>query len=342
MTSHTGGIKRSSQFTFRRRLTLIRQLLREPQRADDLIDAARLALGDESYPVAAQAALKHDLDALKAEYGCDIRFDRSSRRYVLEDLGELALLDLPDTCMEALSFLDATFPEGGAIPQHAYIHQLLKHVRSLLPQSRRDMLARQHGTISLALRDGGTDQIDAATLATVRRACKHRELFFRYRSAAFDHESWFRVAPYEVFFSPEGHSYLDATPLDSSEHIPIRNEPKHYRIDRIVPGSAKVLPQVLPPTRPQPPTYQLRYRLSSNVAKRRDVATYFPNTVFDYHDDGTATVTATITNIWQARHILLRYGSGCTVESPPELVEMFRDTVRGMVAAYLPDQASGH
>jgi len=337
--THSGGLKRSSQFTFRRRLMLIRLLLREPQRASDLIDAVKLALGDEGYPVAAQAALKHDLDALKNEYGCIIRFDRSSKRYVLEDVGELGLLDLPDTCMEALSFLDATFHEGGAIPQYAYIHQLLRHVRSLLPQSRRDMLARQRGTITLALRDGGTDKIDAATMATVRRACKHRELYFRYRSATFDHESWFRVAPYEVFFSPEGHSYLDATPLESSEAIPIRNEPKHYRIDRMVPGSVKVLPQVLPPARPQPPTYQLRYRLSSNVAKRRDVAAYFPDTVFAYHDDGTATVTATITNLWQARHILLRYGAACTVDSPPELVEMFRDSVRGMVETYLPDQA---
>lgn len=70
-----------------------------------------------------------------------------------------------------------------------------------------------------------------------------------------------------------------------------------YRLDRIVPGSVKVLPTMLPPERVVPRFYPLRYHLLPVVARRRDVAAYFPNTQIEYHDDGSATVTTTVTNL---------------------------------------------
>jgi predicted DNA-binding transcriptional regulator YafY len=118
---------------------------------------------------------------------------------------------------------------------------------------------------------------------------------------------------------------------------PARLTAVEYRLDRIAPGSAQILSQVLPPVRPAPPSYRLCYRLVPAVAKRRDVAVYFPDTEISYHDDGSATVTATITNLWQARQILLRYGDGCVVEEPPELVEKFRETARGLARLYAND-----
>ncbi|NJM08353.1 WYL domain-containing protein, partial [Candidatus Gracilibacteria bacterium] len=53
-----------------------------------------------------------------------------------------------------------------------------------------------------------------------------------------------------------------------------------------------------------------------------------------YHDDGSATVTATVTNLWQARQILLRYGDACCVQEPPELVALLRKTALGLTAIY--------
>src|SRR5262249_55649374 len=133
MTRRTGGTKRSSRLTFRRRLLLVRLLLRGPLAATELIAAVQSELGDEGYPEAAESALKHDFDALKSEYGCQIRYRRNSQQYVLEDLGDLALLDLPDRCMEALAFLEASFPAGAALPEYAYIRELLDRVTALLP-----------------------------------------------------------------------------------------------------------------------------------------------------------------------------------------------------------------
>lgn len=336
MTHPTGGTKRSSWLTFRRRLLLVRLLLRGPATAAELIDAVQAELGDEGYPPAAASALKHDLDSLKSEYGCRIVYQRHEATYALVDLGDLALLDLPDECMEALAFLDASFPAGSALPEHANIRTLLDRVIVLLPMARQEQHRNRRTTLSLHL-PGGSGKIDSNVLATVKRAIdQRRELTFRYWST-FDTESprTHRVAPYRIFFRPEGHGYLDATLLEVK---PPGNETIHaaidYRLDRIVPGTLQILPQMLPPERIQPRTYNLRYWLHPVVGRRRDVAAYFPNTQITYHNDGSAIVTAQVTNLWQTRQVLLRYGDACRVLGPPELVDLFRKTAAGLADLY--------
>lgn len=336
MTQQRGGTKRSSWLTFRRRLLLVRLLLHRPASSADLIAAVHAELGDEGYPPAAAAALKHDLDALKAEYGCQIAFQRERGVYALQDLGELALLDLPAECMEALAFLDASFPAGSALPEQAHLRALLDRVLRLLPSSRREQHQQRRTAMRLNLADSG-GRIDAAVLAAVKRAIdERRELVFSYWST-FDTEAprRHRVAPYGLFFRPEGHAYLDATLL---EVTPSNGETLHaaidYRLDRIVPDTTVVLPNMLPPHRPQPRSYTLRYRLLPVVARRRDVAAYFPDTQIIYDDDGGAMVTATVTNLWQTRQILLRYGDACEVLEPHELIALFQKTARGLAALY--------
>jgi predicted DNA-binding transcriptional regulator YafY len=342
MTHPTGGIKRSSWLTFRRRLLLVRALLRGPASSADLVASVGAALGDQGYPQAAAAALKHDFDALKGEYGCQISYDRATRRYTMSDLGELALLDLPDDSMEALAFLDASFPDGGGLPEHSHIRALLERVLLMLPPSRQAEHRRRRSAIWLRL---GVEagQIDSEVLNLVKRAIQgRRELAFAYLSS-FDQDQprQHRVAPYGITFRPEGLGYLDATLL---EVTPTGSEVIHavidYRLDRIVPGSAVVLPTMLPPQRVAPPSYQLRYTLVPQVARRRDLAAYFPDTQIAYRADGSAEVTATVTNLGQARQLLLRYGDACTVHEPPELVALFRKTAHGLSAIYdLPPPA---
>lgn len=337
MTNQGGGTKRSSWLTFRRRLLLVRTLLRAPATSAELVAAINGELGEQGYPESAAAALKHDFDALKGEYGCSITYDRPSRRYTLADLGELALLDLPDPCMEALAFLEASFPEGSGLPEHANLRALLERVVLLLPPARQAQHRRQRSTIRLGV-GRGAGRIDPDTLAIVKHAVEER------RELAFDYLSTFdadlprrhRVAPYGITFRPEGHGYLDATVL---EVTPKGGEVIHaaidYRLDRIVTGTLALLPTVLPPIRPSPPSYRLRYTLVPHVARRRDVAAYFPNTEIAYHDDGSATVTATVTNLWQARQILLRYGDACLVHEPVELVALFCGTAEGLARLYI-------
>lgn len=337
MAKRTGGTKRSSWKTFRRRLLLVRLLLRESMSGSRLIEMVCSEMGDDGYPAAAMLALKHDLDALKEEFGCRIRFNRATATYVLGDMGELALLDLPDTSLEALGFLESSFPPGADLPEHAHVHSLLNRLLLLLPENRREQHRQARSMVRLQFPGRIESRIDKGLIATIRRAVKQRrELVFTYHGSDADGQHRrHRVAPYHVFFRPEGHGYLDATVL---EVTPPGNTPIHaaidYRLDRIVAESAQILPQVLPRERIAPPSYALRYRLLPAVARRRDVATYFPESEITYHDDGSATVTATVTNLWQARQVLLRYGDGCVVEAPAELVEKFRETARGLATLY--------
>ncbi len=338
MKSSKGGTRRSSWLTFRRRLILVRTLLRRPMSRDDLVAVVQYELGDEGYPSDTVSALKNDLDALKGEYGCRIRFHRHMNCYVLEDMGDLALLDLPDDCLEAISFLDASFPAGNDISAYASVRSLLDRIVKLLPRQRQREHAQGRHALSIQLPGSSTHSLDPDTLLTVRRAIEHRhELSFHYCSNTDDQtHTQHRVAPYDIYFSVEGHTYLDATLLDVAPRHPATVIPAaiHYRIDRIVAGTAQVLPTVLPPERIKPRSYRLRYQLVPAVARRCDVSAYFPDTEITYHDDGSATVTATVTNLWQTRQILLRYGSACEVLEPPELIALFCATIDGMARTY--------
>jgi hypothetical protein len=137
MNKYGGGTRRSSSLTFRRRLLLIRTLMRGPTSPTNLIGRVDAELGAQGYPAGAGAALKHDLDALKKEYGCVIRYNRGTGQYALLNAGDLALFDLPDEALAALAWLHAQFPADSDQPEHVQVQHLLDRVQLLLPDERR-------------------------------------------------------------------------------------------------------------------------------------------------------------------------------------------------------------
>jgi len=338
MITRPNGKRRSSQQTFRRRLIIFRALLKQAHTSDDLIRLVNHELDQDGYPQAASIALKHDLDALKQEYGCDIRFDRSNRTYQLNSVGEFAILELNDEHLEALKFLDTNYPEEHMLAAFVNIQSLLRKIRMILADS--NIVPRQS---SLKIRTPGKQHkpFDHQTLRTVKRAVDQKQqLKFSYTSNfeisdAREHT----VAPYELFMR-DGHMYLDAVLLhvNTPGHADV-NTTIEYRLDRIVRRTARMLPTLIPAERPPQARYQLCYTIDAEVARRRDLATFFNDSEVTYHDDGTATVTAVVSNLWTTRQILLRYGGTCKVQSPPELVNMFRDTIKAMQAKYADDGA---
>lgn len=336
MTRRGGGAKRSSWATFKRRLLLVSLLLRGPAAKAQLVEAIQRALGENGYPNDVDSALKKDVEALKQEFGCEIRFQRKTNRYELQTLGELAILDLSDECFEALIFLDENFPEGEALPELVHIRTLLNQICQLLPADRRNMLSKRK-PLNVQRTTTPIDTFSPHLLSTLQRAIGHQEICFEYRSnkPGVPH-TWHRAAPYEIAFKPDGHVYLEAAtletkPSDRTVKLPAATS---YRLERIVSETLQILPSTLPSHRLGVKTYTLRYRLHPNVARRKDIAQHFPETEVVYHDDESATVTAKATNLWQVRQTLLRYGSACVVEEPPELVELFKKTLREMASEY--------
>jgi predicted DNA-binding transcriptional regulator YafY len=342
MTPRSGGAKRSSWHTYRRRMTIVRLLLRHARSRDELIKAVRVELGEEAYPDAQEAAFKHDLDKLKEEYNCQIIFKRKEGVYELQDLGELALLDLSDTVLDALKVIEQL---GKLLPGSMNLDVFADQIIRLLPPSRREALPSR-SSVSVTVQGQSNTQPEQTVIDKLRRAIRQRqEIEFKYTGLNNDETALYRVQPYEILIRPEGHIYLDANRVSVTPNLalPKMRDPspvQQFRLDRIDAESIKLLPNKLPAERIGLKTYQIKYRLGKEVARRRDVASYFPETVFEYHNDGSATVTASVTNLWQTRQVLLRYGHVCTVLEPPELVEMFRESAKGLYQNYFGEERS--
>lgn len=330
------GIKRSSQKTFKRRLVLVRLLLQGPRYKLDLIGQVQSLLEDEGYPADASDALKHDLDALKRDFDCNIRYHRPTGRYELASLGQLTLFNLSDEALEALGFLEANFPAGDALPEHANIRTFLYEVRRMLPPERQTRLQPDR-VIQLDRASLGENRISATVMRKLRGALWRQEIEFQYVSNQ-PGNPWIRhrAAPYSIRVGTAGHLYLEAATLEVENPDPTISLPKltQYRIDRIVPETLKILSRIIPPQKLGVRRYAIKYWLHPNVARRRDMATHFPDSQVLYNDDESAIVTATATDLWQARQTLLRYGSACVVLEPAELVALFRKTIMEMAGNY--------
>jgi predicted DNA-binding transcriptional regulator YafY len=333
------GNKRSSWSTFKRRLLIVRLLLRSPQTKAQLIENIQQSLGDNGYQKDPNSALKNDFDALKIEFGCEIKFNRKHAQYALHNLGELALLDLSDECFDALLFLDSNFPQGEAVPDFVNVPTLLQQIIQLLPPERRETLTKKRAP-RIARIAPTTDQVSPKLLAKLEKVLKQQEISFEYKSNQPDTPLiWYRVAPYNIEVKPDGHIYLDAATLEINPKQATLILPTNqmYRIDRIQEHTLQILPTVLPPYRSGLKIVTLRYWLHPNVARRKDISHHFPETQVTYQEDGSAIVTAKTNNLWQARQTLFRYGSACIVQEPPELVELFKKAIREMSDNYFSE-----
>jgi predicted DNA-binding transcriptional regulator YafY len=337
MTRRSGGDKRNSQLVLQRRLCLVRLLMRSPHSADELIAQANAAFPrvvEGIYVGDTRAALRHDLAALRREFGCEIVFGRDGR-YVLEHPGTLAPLDLPDADLEALAFLRATFAES-SLPNADAVAALLDRIAALLPATRQFHLHDPH---ALRLDLPEVPSPPPELLARLRRYVGRQQIRFAYRSSfvadgsSITHD----VSPYAVFVR-DGHTYLEGYCHQCSTG----DEPNRYtlyRLDRMEPNSLVALPTRLPPGQQPRRVYRLRYHLSANIARQRDIARWFPQSEVTFNPDGSATVVAQTHDLWQARQVLLRYRHHCHVVEPPELVAMIRETLALMIDLYAPTVA---
>ena len=110
------GDRDSSWLVLRRGLAMTRRLLRGPAAKRELLLAVIDDVGPDAYSdaqSAAEAALKHDREALKRHLAIDIAYDRRAGQYWLANLGEAGWLDLPDNDLAAIALLHRTFAATG-------------------------------------------------------------------------------------------------------------------------------------------------------------------------------------------------------------------------------------
>jgi len=322
-----------SELAFRRRLLILTRLHIRPHGYNELqtiIADAELsdpvADDDPSAAKRRQDIWHDDVEALRA-VGYTIDYDHDHRTDLYTWADSPFGLALTDAQLLAFGIVRDTFADTTML-HHAEIHDLLTTLLARLPSAQRAHLTRKRRPYQVNLRET-TDyrSADPATVQTIERAIENgQQLEIRYVSSNDGLERTHTVEPRPLIYKA-GHVYLPVYNLILSKRLELR-------LDGIVPGSARGLPQRAQPSRPPGRSYLLRYRLSPIIARRRPVSENFPGQQVEYHSDGAATVTAQISDLFAARRLLLAYGENCHVLSPPELIDDLRRTIAALHQHY--------
>lgn len=305
----------------KRRLALLILLHRRPYKYAELVaalDKDGLFLYDHASEDAViaqrqQFQIRSDLRVLR-KLSCDIRCERRSGNYIWHNspFG----LSLNSEQLKTFATLLNTFNETKMI--HAdEIRALLTFFIEQLPEEQQKQLKQHRFPFSIDLHETSDYRnADAHNVQHIEMALERsQQLKFIYRSLREGKELTHVVEPQSFGFE-RGHVYLNGWSLEFGKLL-------HFRLDSILPGSAEMLPTRVAKSRPSPISYVLRYQLRPAIA-RNGVSQHFADQEVDVYPDGSAMVTARITNLFDARRTLLSYGENCTVLEPPELVEQLR------------------
>jgi predicted DNA-binding transcriptional regulator YafY len=302
----------------RRRNALLALLHQGAQRKDEIIAALerehhwQYDEADDPEIIARKQLFqfRRDLHVLRLHY--KIEYDNKDERYTLIEtpFG----LALSQKHLAALALVLDTFHQK-TIPYATDIQELFAFLMSRLPEEQQRVVVEERRALNIDLSER-TDYsaLDPAMLTEIERAIlRGQQLAFAYKSPSKGQEVRHVIEPQPLRYK-DGHVYLHGWSIDYEKEL-------RFRLDYILPGTAKMLRKTVMRTRPRARTYVLCYHLTPIIA-RNSVSQHFPEQRIDAHADGSATITATIGDLFEARQILLRYGENCTVASPPELLEL--------------------
>ena len=309
------------KLAFRRRIALLALLHRSPQTYDEIIsalDRQDLLNYDREEDHATIVRLqkyqfRYDQRTLR-QIGYVIVFDRRSKRYCWNNspFG----LSLSPTQLEALALLCHTFAHS-TFPHSHDLRELLTFLVERLSPTQQEFIENHRDTFSIDLREA-TDysNADPETIREIKKAIQRtQQLAFTYRAPRQGKERRHVIEPRPLVFK-ERHTYLYGRAIEGNREL-------QFRLDHIVPGSAKMLSNKFTHASPFVSSYTLRYWLSPTLA-RNGVSEHFSEQRVESHADGSATVTAHTDNLFEARRIFLGYGVNCIVLEPPELVAEMR------------------
>jgi predicted DNA-binding transcriptional regulator YafY len=319
----------------RRRLAILVLLHTGPRTSQEIIASLERdhlffhdrALDPESRARRQRYQFKQDLEALRLlQY--DLAYDRRQKRYSWRNSPfglSLAPEQLSSLAMLLETFATRTFPHA------AEIVDLLTFLADHLPIEQQQWLKNHRSTLHIDLRET-TDyrNADPLTLKQIEQAIRlGQQLEFTYRTPRDGKERRHVIEPQPLVLR-QGHVYLRGWSLDWGQELP-------FRLDCILPGTARVLPTSSAKQRPAPRSYTLRYWLSAVVARNK-VSEHFPEHHHERHEDGSVTVTARITDLFEAAQTLFRYREHCIVLDPPELVERMRASAIQIYANYTREE----
>lgn len=315
----------------RRRKVLLTLLHKGHQRYDELITAInreQLFLYDREDDADTMKRkqfyqFRHDLQALRLHY--QIKFDKKEKCYYL--LETPFGLSLDQRHIVAFALVVHTFQKM-TISYASDVQDLFSFLLSRLPEDQQEAIIKQHHALDIEIREK-TDYstIDPSDLNEIEKAIvRGQQLEFTYRSPRTGKEVRHVIEPRPLKHK-DGHIYLYGWSIEYQDEL-------FFRLDYILPHTAKMLSTRIVRQRPSRRSYVLRYRLTAIIA-RNGVSNQFPDQKITMHPDGSATITARVDNLFDVRQIMLKYGENCTVEAPPELLTLMRPVALHYARTYL-------
>jgi predicted DNA-binding transcriptional regulator YafY len=328
--------RRSQWQVVNRCLNILLRLMRGSASSQELLKIVQddaFQDGEELLESASKKRFEEDRARLREWFALELHYDRSHNAYTIVDIGR-PLLDLPESAVRGLAFLEQTFSDD-AVPMQAEVQQLLAHIKMLLPHSALRNLKQQRGLLEVDLKARDTDVIRDDVFEAVQTTCaEQRQLEFEYLSPQQEDEQARRhyVEPMRYFFDTmRGHYYLEAYCIEARGPygaIP-QNQIITYRLGRMQ------NPQPLPRRFLQRhlPEYPLDYVLSANVARLGATQRFLKAQVFP-NDDGSVTVHAISHNLFFDLRTLLHYGDNCRVIGGEEAVRKMKQIVKDLSLIY--------
>jgi predicted DNA-binding transcriptional regulator YafY len=315
---------RGFQQQVERALMLLRGLQLGPSTKEELMACVNRQSDPPAYPQGEDAAddrFHRDVRLLR-RVGIGVEHSRADGRWrLVRGQNPLLLLQLNEDELKALRLVRLAFRDT---PYARLVEGLIARLAELLPEEAHADL-NQGPRLSVALRTLDDLEPHLDTLRTMERALEvHRQVEFEYRPLEPPEPVRHRLEIEELALR-EGHVYLSGYEPDLDQWLDLR-------LDRIVPGSVRLLPKKFVPGRRRR-RWSLRYRLSPTVA-RYGATPRFANHQEMRRDDGWVVVSAETDSLFWAAKTLLKYGEHCVVEAPPELVREMRRVVGEMAEHY--------
>jgi predicted DNA-binding transcriptional regulator YafY len=322
--SHHPRPRRPTREILHRALTILAALQEGDFARGDLIARVTAELGESAYGQSPEDAFLRDVAWLR-ELGFDVARKADDGCYHLE-VGRHPLLRFklsPDE-LYALSLLRRAFERT---PYADDVTSLVNHIAQYLPQNQQDQARAAPMTILVSMLDEiGPHRL---VLQKVQEAIRQRrQLEFEYRARTSDRPKRHTVTVYDSLELREGHVYFQA-------HSDRSDSDLEFRLDRVVPGSAQLLPAKAVSTDKLHRPLKLRYRLSREFASQ-GATRRFRNHQEERQADGSLVVTAEIdeSELFWASKTLLKYGANCVALEPPELVAEMKRVVEQMALNY--------
>lgn len=310
--------------TVKRALAMLTSLQAGEASRDELIATVQVEVGEGAYGASPGDSFENDKRFLQ-QLGFELNYRKRENRYQLKPEAH-PLLRLPLTIeeLDLLAVIQQTF---AATPYADPAARLVSRVRACLPPDLRER--ESHPLLSVVIATADTPAPHAQTLRVIAEAIRQRRVLeFEYRSPRTERVIRHSVQPYDSLEYRDAHFYVEAHNLKLEKTL-------DYRLDRIVAGTARLLPPKFAAGQRRLAMRTLRYRLAAKVA-RYGASRRFAGHQEQKQPDGSVIVSAQIARdeLFWASKTLLKYGENCMVLEPPELVKEMQRVVKEMAENY--------